>query len=218
MAATARVGSGCEVERRRSQTGRSAADTTSWPSVPALVCLPGGRDAVSGLDPEFGAIYRAHFGFVWRILRRLGVPPEALEDTAQDVFVVVHRRWSSYDRDVPIRSWLFGITRRVAADARKRLHRAASRGFTSTDPERLGDPADTAAQAEASDFVARFLDTLDDDKRTVFVLADIEGLTAPEIGAALGVNLNTIYARLRAARIRFQGARREWLGDTAGVG
>ncbi|MFO0637523.1 MAG: sigma-70 family RNA polymerase sigma factor [Nannocystaceae bacterium] len=173
---------------------------------------------MSGLDPEFGAIYRAHFGFVWRILRRLGVPPEALEDTAQDVFVVVHRRWSSYDRDVPIRSWLFGITRRVAADARKRLHRAAARGHQPADTERLGDPVDTAAQAEASEFVARFLDTLDEDKRVVFVLADVEGLTAPEIGAALGVNLNTIYARLRAARLRFQAARQQWLGEAADVG
>ncbi len=173
---------------------------------------------MSGLDPEFSAIYRAQFAFVWRILRRLGVPPEALEDAAQDVFLVVHRRWTSYDPKVPIRSWLFGITRRVAADARKRLHRAASRTQNNVDTERLGDPNDSAAKAEASDFVAQFLDTLDEDKRAVFFLADIEGLTAPEIGAALGVNLNTIYARLRAARIRFQAARREWYGETADLG
>ncbi len=177
------------------------------------MCLPGGGDPVSGLVPEFSAIYRAQFAFVWRILRRLGVPPEALEDAAQDVFLVVHRRWTAYDPEVPIRSWLFGITRRVAADTRKRLHRAASRTAGHVDPERLGDPRDGAAKAEASDLVARFLDTLDDDKRTVFFLADIEGLTAPEIGAALGVNLNTIYARLRAARIRFQAARQAWDGE-----
>ncbi len=173
---------------------------------------------MSGLDPEFSAIYRAQFAFVWRILRRLGVPPEALEDAAQDVFLVVHRRWTAYDPEVPIRSWLFGITRRVAADTRKRLHRASSRIGAHADTERLGDPKDHAAKAEATDFVARFLDTLDEDKRAVFFLADIEGLTAPEIGAALGVNLNTIYARLRAARIRFQAARAEWYGETTDVG
>jgi RNA polymerase sigma-70 factor (ECF subfamily) len=182
------------------------------------VCLPGGGAPVSGLDPEFSAIYRAQFAFVWRILRRLGVPPEALEDAAQDVFLVVHRRWTAYDPQVPIRSWLFGITRRVAADTRKRLHRASSRIGAHTDTERLGDPNDHAAKAEATDFVARFLDTLDEDKRAVFFLADIEGLTAPEIGAALGVNLNTIYARLRAARIRFQAARAEWYGEATDVG
>lgn len=173
---------------------------------------------MSGLDPEVSAIYRAQFAFVWRILRRLGVPSEALEDAAQDVFVVVHRRWTSYDPQVPIRSWLFGITRRVAADTRKRLQRVSSRIQSTDQTERLGDPNDSAAKAEASDFVARFLDSLDEDKRAVFFLADVEGLTAPEIGAALGVNLNTIYARLRAARIRFQAARREWYGEDAGIG
>ncbi len=171
---------------------------------------------MSGLDPEISAIYRAQFPFVWRILRRLGVPAESLEDAAQDVFVVVHRRWTSYDPEVPIRSWLFGITRRVAADTRKRLQRVSSRVHTTDQTERIGDPNDSASRAEASDFVARFLDSLDEDKRAVFFLADIEGLTAPEIGAALGVNLNTIYARLRAARIRFQAARSEWYGEGVG--
>jgi RNA polymerase sigma-70 factor, ECF subfamily len=186
--------------------------------------LPGGRDQVierdagSGDALEFGAVYREQARFVFRILRRLGVPPEALEDATQDVFLVVHRRWDAYDRTVPIRSWLFGITRRVAADTRKRLHRLAARSEGRIDTERLGDPADVAARAEASDFVARFLETLDEDKRIVFVLSDVEGFTAPEIGEALGVNLNTIYARLRAARLRFQAARQEWTGTAAGVG
>lgn len=187
------------------------------------MCLPGGLGEVSTRAPasdaaQFGTIYREQAAFVFRILRRLGVPVEALEDATQDVFMVVHRRWDAYDRSVPIRSWLFGISRRVAADTRKRLHRLASRSEGRADTERLGDPADVAARAEASDFVARFLDTLDEDKRIVFVLADVEGLTAPEIGAALGVNLNTIYARLRAARLRFMAARSEWTGDPAEVG
>jgi RNA polymerase sigma-70 factor (ECF subfamily) len=167
---------------------------------------------------RLSGIYREQIAFVWRILRRLGVPPEALEDAAQDVFLVVHRRWDAYDPHVPIRSWLFGITRRVAADTRKRLQRMHARNDMRADAERLSDAVDSAARAEASDFVARFLAGLDEDKRMVFVLADIEGLTAPEIGAALGVNLNTIYARLRAARLRFQAARAEWVGVAAVVG
>ena len=175
------------------------------------------RDGPRG-STHLSGIYREQIAFVWRILRRLGVPPEALEDAAQDVFLVVHRRWDAYDPDVPIRSWLFGITRRVAADTRKRLQRVHARTDARADADRLGDAVDSAARVEASDFVARFLDQLDEDKRIVFVLADIEGLTAPEIGAALGVNLNTIYARLRAARLRFQSARAEWVGAVAGVG
>lgn len=182
--------------------------------IPTLVGLRGG-ECVSALEPAFTAIYRENFAFVWRVLRRLGVPTEALEDAVQDVFVVVHRRAAAYQSGVPIRSWLFGITRRVAADTRKRWQRNSGRNDLHADTELMGDPRDAAARAEASDFVARFLAELDEDKRIVFVLSDIEGMTAPEIGAALGVNINTIYARLRAARIRFQSARREWFGDDA---
>ncbi len=186
-------------------------------SPPTLVGLPGG-ERVSALEPAFTAIYRENFAFVWRVLRRLGVPVEALEDATQDVFVVVHRRAGAYQAGVPIRSWLFGITRRVAADTRKRWQRNTGRTDARAETETMRDPSDADARAEASDFVAHFLDGLDEDKRVVLVLSDIEGMTAPEISAALGVNINTIYARLRAARIRFQAARREWFGDAAEVG
>src|ERR1039457_6413159 len=46
-----------------------------------------GRGAV-----DFDEIYRQHFPYVWRTLRRLGVAPADVEDVAHEVFVVVHRR------------------------------------------------------------------------------------------------------------------------------
>jgi RNA polymerase sigma-70 factor (ECF subfamily) len=49
---------------------------------------------------------------------------------------------------------------------------------------------------------------LDIDKRTVFVLAELEQLSVPEIAEALGINLNTIYSRQRAARAQFDAALR----------
>ena len=62
----------------------------------------------------------------------------------------------------------------------------------------------------------RLLDGLDDDKRAVFVLAELEQMSAPQIAEVLGENVNTIYARLRAARREFEqmvareDARDEW--------
>ena len=56
----------------------------------------------------------------------------------------------------------------------------------------------------------KLLDELDDDRRAVFVLAELEQMSAPDIADALGVNVNTVYARLRAARRDFeQGVARE---------
>lgn len=155
---------------------------------------------------EFVSVYYAHFDLVWRILRRLGVPFDQLEDAAQDVFLVLHRRLADIDPKVSLRSWLFGTARRVASDFRRGLRRHERRvqafAVVHDHPARER----IVERAEAADFVQRFLDRLDPDKRMVFVLADLEGFTAPEIAEALEVKLNTVYSRLRAARAEFERA------------
>ena len=170
----------------------------------------------AGLARAFVPVYRAHFGFVWRILRRLGVPNDQLDDAAQDVFIVLHRRLAGLAPEVSLRSWLFGTARRVAADLRRGQHRRERR------LQALADVAHEAprpgAQAEAVDFVRRFLDRLDPDRRMIFVLADLEGLTAPEIAEALEVKLNTVYSRLRSARAEFERAVAEDAREERSVG
>jgi RNA polymerase sigma-70 factor (ECF subfamily) len=72
----------------------------------------GAEDDVSDLR----AIYQQHARFVWLSLQRLGVYPSDLDDVAQDVFVIVHRRLDSFDRRARVTTWLFGICMRVAAN------------------------------------------------------------------------------------------------------
>jgi len=159
------------------------------------------EDEPDGYD-RFEGLYAAHFRFVWRTLRALGVPAAATDDAAQDVFLVVHRRLDDYDDRLPIRGWLFGIARNVARRHRERARREPPLHLVGE-----GRGIDDAMQLrEAATFVERFLDTLDDDQRAVFVLAQLEGLTAPEIAESLGVNPNTVYSRLRTARLKFEKA------------
>lgn len=158
------------------------------------------------LEPAFAAMFRAHHDFVWRILRRFGVPEVALDDKVQDVFLVVYRRWSDLDPSTPPRSWLYGIARRVAADQHRGDRRRERRLAAVPEPPPLPPPDAHLAEGEAAAFLEAFLATLDEDKRAVFVLADLEGLSAPEIAAAVGANLNTVYSRLRLARQRFAAA------------
>ncbi|MBC8074000.1 MAG: hypothetical protein IAG13_37115 [Deltaproteobacteria bacterium] len=73
-------------------------------------------------------------------------------------------------------------------------------------PHGVPDPEQRAELSRAIELVEGFVATLDDDQRTVFVLADLEGVPVPEIAAQLGVNLNTVYSRLRLARRRFERA------------
>jgi RNA polymerase sigma-70 factor (ECF subfamily) len=153
---------------------------------------------------SFDDLYGQHFDFVWRSLFRLGVPSALVEDAAQDTFVVVHRRLSSLQSEASARAWLFGIALRVARDYRRTRQRKPMHQFDveSTASPDTG-PFDRAAAAEASRVLDRFLDSLDDSKRAVFIMAEMEEMTGPEIGEALGATLNTVYSRLRVARERF---------------
>lgn len=156
---------------------------------------------------DFDDLYEEHVDFVWRSLRCLGIREAGLEDAVQDVFVVVHRRLADFQARSAVRTWLFGIVLRVARDHRRRERRKG--GLSPLDFEiedSAPGPHEEAARAEALRALAQALDVLDEDKRAVLVLAELEQMSAPEIAAALGVNVNTVYSRLRAARRAFEAA------------
>jgi RNA polymerase sigma-70 factor (ECF subfamily) len=157
-------------------------------------------------DLGFAAVFRDHHDFVWRILRRMGVPEALLEDATQEVFVVLHRRSDAYDPEVSIRSFLFGIARRVASLVRRGEYRTRRRLRALPAPAQPPDPDEQLARIEAAEFVEEFLERLEPQRRMVFVLADIEGMTGPEIADALGIPMNTVYSRLRLARRAFERA------------
>jgi RNA polymerase sigma-70 factor (ECF subfamily) len=152
--------------------------------------------------PAIDAIYDAHFRYVWRCLRSLGVPDAALDDALQDVFMVVQRKLSSFEGRSELATWLYGIALRVA---RRYRARARAEMAPRSDVEAV-DPITGESALEHSERLAlarRALDGLDDEKREVFVLSQVEQMSAPEIAAITGVAVNTVYSRLRAARAAF---------------
>jgi RNA polymerase sigma-70 factor, ECF subfamily len=157
-------------------------------------------------------IYRDHFPFVWRMVRRLGVSDTQLEDAVQDVFVVVHRRLGDFERRSSVRTWLAGIVRRVARDYRRASTRkpALGRAHADTAVDDLStdhaSPEDNALAIEAVRMLHELLDSLDDDKREVFILAELEQWSIAEIAEATGVKVNTASSRLRLARETFEQA------------
>lgn len=163
--------------------------------------LRGSQDSHPG---DLESVYREYHDFVWRTLYHLGIRGDAVNDAVHEVFLVVHRRLCDYDGRTAIKNWLYGIVRRVASDHRKKVERRNRRLRLVPDHDQHSLDARALERLSAAELVDRFLEELDEDKRTVFILAEVEGMTAPEISAALGVNLNTIYARLRAVRLRFQ--------------
>lgn len=152
---------------------------------------------------DFDVVYSEYFDFVWRNLRRLGVPESSLRDAAQEVFMVVYRRIGEFVPRGSLRSWIYSILRRVALTQRRKLCRLNSDEARDTDSladPTLCSPEANAAQGQALRLMLKLLDGLDDDKRDALVIVDIEGMSVPEACVALDVNPNTLYSRLRAAR------------------
>jgi RNA polymerase sigma-70 factor (ECF subfamily) len=156
---------------------------------------------------DVSEVYEAHFRYVWRCLRSLGVREAQLDDALQDVFIVVQRRLPDFDGRVALSTWLYAIALRVARKARERSRRDALKAGADAESDEAPAPhadAEAALQHSQRLLLARAaLESLDDDKREVFVLAHVEQMSAPEMARVIGVPLNTVYSRLRAARQAF---------------
>jgi RNA polymerase sigma-70 factor, ECF subfamily len=160
----------------------------------------GAGEALEPSNSDFEQLYRQHFAFVWRTLRRFGVADAGLEDAAQEVFLVAHRRagaWASWSSP---RSWLFGVARRVAADHRRSRDRHARKLAALPEiaaPRAIDERVDDHQRLRA---VASAIAALSPARRAVYTLAELEDMSGPEIAEALGIELNTVYSRLRRAR------------------
>jgi len=154
-------------------------------------------------------IYEEHFDFVWRNARRLGVNESGCEDVVHEVFVVVQRRLGEFEGRSSVRTWLYGILVRVVQAHRREIQqRLAKESIAASDQRELSDDgaAEDLARKEATALVDGIVAEMDDEKRAVFVLVDLEETSVPDAARGLGVNLNTAYARLRAARLQFADA------------
>ncbi|MBN9162505.1 MAG: sigma-70 family RNA polymerase sigma factor [Myxococcales bacterium] len=160
---------------------------------------------------DIAAIFREHGPYVYTLLRSLGVAPADVDDAFQEVFVVIHRRAGEYEDRGSVRGWVHGICVRVALRSRSR--RSAAREIASEDlPEAIDPttPAEHLSDQQAREVLYAILDGLDDDKRAVFVLFELEGLSMQEIAQSLECPIQTAYSRLRAAREAVDAAVRRY--------
>lgn len=157
----------------------------------------------------FREIYSENAAFVWRVLRRLGVPAADAEDVTQEVFVVVHKKLEAFAGRSSLRTWLYGIAHRSASEYRRRAH---VRSEVPTEaPEAGGEEAsqpESLDRKRAREQLDAILRALDDDKRAVFVFYEIEEVPMNEVAEIVGCPLQTAYSRLRAAREHVEAAAR----------
>jgi RNA polymerase sigma-70 factor (ECF subfamily) len=174
-----------------------------YPSAPARTLVPA--------RASFERIYDDHVDFVWRSARRLGVSEAAVDDVVQQVFLIVHRRWDEFEHRSSYKTWIFSILLRAVSEHRRHVRRKSPHWLFGMreDPEILEaphGPEEELEKAEAARLIEQLLESLDDDKRAVFVLAELEQMNAAEIADATGTATKTVYSRLRAARADFERA------------
>lgn len=162
--------------------------------------------AAAGTGERLTELVRTHYDFVWRLLRRTGVPHAEAEDAAQHVFLVAHRRIDAVALGSE-RAFLAGVAVRVAADVRRTRRRkpAAVESEPDAADERPG-PDELTEEHRARKLLDRLLAAMPEELAAAFVLFEIEELSTREIASALGIPKGTVASRLRRAR--------EWFGET----
>ncbi|WP_438014802.1 sigma-70 family RNA polymerase sigma factor [Sorangium sp. So ce315] len=155
--------------------------------------------------PSFEEVYTSLLPYVLRVLWRMGVPARNLRDVAQEVFLVVHRRFEECDPRLSIKAWVASIAshlalrhQRLARNRRELLARSETERIDVTDPG--GDAEALCARAETQRIVRALVQRLEEDRRAVFILYELEGVDMRSIAGALQISENTAWDRLRRAR------------------
>lgn len=156
--------------------------------------------ASDGLSlPTLAEIYREYHAFVWRNLRRLGVPDCDIDDVVHEVFLVVHRRLGGFEGRSKLSTWIFSIALWVVRGLRRDREREKVCSERLMNLHRLHIVPSAEGQ-EASLTLRNLLSRIDARKRLVFILVELEGMTAQETAEALQIKASTVQSRLHAAR------------------
>ena len=158
-------------------------------------------------DVRLRRIVRDYHDFVWRSLRRMGVPEQVTEDASQQVFLVLSHKLDAVAPESE-RSFLFGTVVRVASDVRRTQTRRREVHDADVD-ERIDEAPSAEAildEKKARAMLDEILHAMAEELRAVFVLCEIEELTAVEVAELLAIPVGTVSSRLRRAREHFHAA------------
>jgi len=130
------------------------------------------------------------------------------EDVLQDTLINVAQHLGSFEGRSSLTSWVFALTRSACARKRRGL-----KNQPSVSDERLAeseDPAPSpearAADQELASALSVALDRLSEEHREVILLRDVEGLSAQEAAASIGISVDALKSRLHRAREALRAA------------
>ncbi len=159
------------------------------------------------VSTECLAAYQRELDYLFETLHRFGASARDVEDLAQEVFIVLHRKWGQLDTSRPVRPYLCGVAFRIVAAHRRRFRREwLSSELEAEDP--AGDPQAKLEAEESARLLRTALDAVPRARRAVVVMHDLDGLSVAEIGARLSLSKFGVYGRLRKGRKELAAALR----------
>ena len=163
---------------------------------------------VLGGDREaFGVLVHRYQRLVFRIIGGFLGNRADVEEVAQEAFLRAFKGLPGFRLGSPFGPWIARIATRASYDRLRRRHRGPEVAWEDLSPDEQGAAQalaagiDPATRTAARDVLERALATLGPKDRQALILADAQGLTPAEVGAALGCSP-------LAARIRLHRARR----------
>jgi RNA polymerase sigma-70 factor (ECF subfamily) len=156
------------------------------------------RRLAAGDSSALGELYDRHCHSVRRFLAQVTGNAEDVDDLAHATFLTAADIARHYDGRPSCRPWLIGIAAQLLRRRKRTFGRF--RAFLSSLGGTQIASADPAPGFQARTDIERALRAISEPKRVTFLLAEVEGLTCPEIAAALGIPIGTVWTRLHAAR------------------
>ncbi len=160
----------------------------------------------ASLPTKIASFVQDHYDFIWRSLRRLGVPPGQVDDATQKVFFIATRKMEE-THVAQERSFVFAVALRVAADERRALRRrpeVADEAACDAARDDAPPPDELVEQRRARALLDDILEEMPIELRAVFVLFELEEMSTAEIAALLEIPTGTVASRLRRAREAFE--------------
>jgi len=169
------------------------------------------------LTPE--QIFRDYAPRVFSLARRMLGNDADAEDVTQDVLLQVVRKLNTFRGEAQFPTWLHRVT--VNAALSKRRQRAQRQERETPDPlDKFLDnghhhasvrpwalgPEQQALDRETQQLIEKAINELPEIYRDVYVLADVEGLSNPEIAEILGLHVGAVKSRLHRGRLLMRGA------------
>jgi RNA polymerase sigma-70 factor (ECF subfamily) len=149
--------------------------------------------------------FERELDYIFATLGRLGAAPDEVEDLAQEVFMVLHRNWTTLDTDRPLRPYLFGVAFRIVCAHRRRRMREVPCPSLDTGDGAPG-PEGSLQSKEARTLLLTALGRVPMARRGVVVMHDLDGVPIVDVARTLSLSRFGAYARLRKGRRELRAA------------